>query len=279
LQAVSGTGAKRRNSFAPLRGELIQIASIMNLSSGIPAVDRYLDDGFLSVRGMSSRFAASITAATMRLQAEHGISGHAAEIGTFEGRFFIALAHSLRADERAIGIDRFSWPDSGLRARFDRNCAAYGPEAERMIVVEADSRGLAPETLLKLAPGQRIRFFHVDGDHDVGGMGKDLALARDTIDPAGVICLDDMLHPGYPLLAVTVAGFLDANPELRVFCVVDREDIVAATKFMICRAEHATFYIDALMRSFPDHVWWMVADFVTYEALVLAPDPKVADIG
>jgi predicted O-methyltransferase YrrM len=252
---------------------------MLNLSSGIPAVDRYLSDGFLSVRGMSSRFAASIAAATMRLQTEQGISGHAAEIGTFEGRFFIALAHALGAEERAIGIDHFSWPNAGVRARFDRNCAAHGPAPERMIVLEADSRRLASETLLKLAPGRRIRFFHVDGDHDADGLGKDLALARDTIDPAGVICIDDMLHPGYPLLAVTVAGFLDANRELRVFCVVDREDIVAAAKFMICRAEYATFYIDALMRAFPDHVWGMVANFETYEALVLAPHPKVADIG
>jgi hypothetical protein len=251
----------------------------MNVSSGIAAVDHYLTEGFLSVRGMSSRFAAAIAGATMRFQTEHGISGHAAEIGTFEGRFFIALAHALRTDERAIGIDRFSWPDKGLRARFERNCALHGPEAGRMIIVEANSRELEPETLLALAPGRRIRFFHVDGDHDSGGLAKDLALARDTIEPAGVICLDDMLHPGYPLLAVTLAGFLGANPELRVFCVVDREDIVAATKFMICRTEHAAFYIEALMRSFPEHVWGMVADFETYEALVLAPDPKVADIG
>ena len=249
----------------------------MNLSSGIPAADRYLADGFLSVLGMSSRFAAVIAGATMRMQSEDGISGHAAEIGTFEGRFFFALAHALRDDERAIGIDTFEWPDVGLIDRFEKNCAAYGP-AGRMITLKADSRMLPPQELLALAPGKRVRFFHIDGEHTQDHLTKDLALAFATIDPRGVICLDDMLHPGYPLLAITVDEFLRAHPEMRVFCVVDRQDIVAAAKFMLCREEHAAFYADRLTRAFPQHVWPLGADFGAYKALVLAIEPKLARI-
>ncbi|MEX0590490.1 MAG: class I SAM-dependent methyltransferase [Xanthobacteraceae bacterium] len=249
----------------------------MNLSSGISAVDRYLADGFLSVPGMSSRFAAVIAGATMRLQSENGIAGHAAEIGTFEGRFFLALAHALREDERAIGIDTFTWPDTGLIDRFEKNCAKHGPTG-RMITLKADSRKLKPEELLAKAPGKRIRFFHIDGEHTPDHLSKDLALAHATIDPRGVICLDDMLHPGYPTLALTVDVFLRAHPEMRVFCVVDREDIVAAAKFMICREEHAAFYADGLTRAFPQHVWPLGADFGAYKALVLAIEPKLARI-
>jgi hypothetical protein len=249
----------------------------MNLSSGIPAVDRYLADGFLSVLGMSSRFAAVIACATMRMQSEDGISGHAAEIGTFEGRFFFALAHALRDDERAIGIDTFEWPDTGLIDRFEKNRTTFGP-AGRMITLKADSRMLAPQELLALAPGKRVRFFHIDGEHTQDHLAKDLALAFATMDPRGVICLDDMLHPGYPLLAITVDEFLRAHPEVRVFCVIDRQDIVAAAKFMLCREEHAAFYTDRLSRAFPQHVWPLGADFVAYKALVLAIEPKLARI-
>lgn len=251
----------------------------MNPSTGLAAVDRYLAHGFLAVRGMSSRFAAVIAGATMRLQSENGIAGHVAEIGAFEGRFLIALAHALVADEHAIGIDHFVWPDAGLRERFEKNCALRGPGGGRIITLKADSRKLTPEELLGVAPGKRIRFFHVDGEHTADHLSRDMALACRTIDPKGVICLDDMLHPGYPTLALTVDEFLKAHPEMQVFCVVDREDIVAATKFMLCRREHAAFYADGLARAFPQHVWPLGADFVTYKALVLAPEPRLADIG
>jgi hypothetical protein len=251
----------------------------MTPASGLPAVDRYLADGYLSVRGMSSRFAAAIACATLRLQSENGISGQVAEIGTFEGRFFVALAHALRPGERAIGIDHFEWPDAGVIDRFKKNLDRHGPKDDRAIVLKADSRTLKPDELLGHAPGKRIRFFHIDGEHTPDHLSKDLLLAHATLDPKGVICLDDMLHPGYPILALTVDDYLRAHGEMRVFCVIDREDIVAAAKYMICRAEQVTFYADALTRTFPQHVWPLGADFGAYHALVLAPEPKLADIG
>jgi hypothetical protein len=250
----------------------------MEFLSGLPAVDRYLADGYLDVLGMSSRFAAAIAGATMRIQSENGISGHVAEIGTFEGRFFIALAHALQPGERAVGIDHFEWPDAGVIDRFKKNLARHGPKDDRAIVLKADSRKLKPDELLGHASGKRIRFFHIDGEHTPDHLSKDLALAHATLDPRGVICLDDMLHPGYPTLALTVDAYLRAHPEMRVVCVIDREDIVAAAKFMICRHDQAGFYTDALMRAFPQHVWPLGADFGAYQALVLAIEPKLAKI-
>jgi predicted O-methyltransferase YrrM len=249
----------------------------MIVHSEIPAVDRYLANGYLDVLGMSSRFAAAIAAATMRIQSDAGIAGHFAEIGTFEGRFFIALAHALQAGERAIGIDHFEWPDTGVIDRFKRNLAHYGPKDDRSIVLKADSRQLTRETLLDGAKGG-VRFFHIDGEHTADHLSKDLALAHAALDPKGVICLDDMLHPGYPTLGLTVAEYLQAHPEMRVFCVIDREDIVAAAKFMICRREMTDFYTEVLRRDFQPFVWPLGADFRSYSALVLAPEPKLAKI-
>lgn len=251
----------------------------MTLSAGIPALDRYLAESYASVPGMSSRFAATIAGATMRLQSENEITGHVAEIGAFEGRFLIALAHALQKGERAIGIDHFTWPDAGVRGRMESNCAKFGPADDRILVLQADSLNLAPDALLLLARGARFRFFHIDGEHTLKHLSSDLALALATLDPKGIICLDDMLHPGYPTLMLAVDQCLRANPELRVFCVIDREDIVAAAKFMICRDAYADFYIDGLKRAFPQYLWQMTADFGAYQAIVLTPEPKLADIG
>jgi hypothetical protein len=246
--------------------------------SGIAACDHYLAEGYEQVPGMSSRFAAAIACATLRIQAENSISGHFAEIGTFEGRFFIAMAHALAPGERAIGIDHFEWPDPGVIDRFKRHLAAHGPKDDRAIVLKADSRKVKPAELLAYAPGKRVRFFHIDGEHTAEHLTSDLALGYGVLDEKGVLCLDDMLHPGYPLLALTVDTFLRAHPELRVVCVIDREDIVAAAKFMICRADMVRFYAGALAAAFPAFVWPLGADFHDYKALVLAPEPRLAKI-
>ena len=269
----------------------------ISISSGIAAVDRYLAGGYLAVPGMSSRFAAAIACATLRIQSENGIAGHAAEIGTFEGRFFIALAHSLSDGEKMIGVDHFSWPDPGLRERLEQNCTQAGVRGDRLIVVHENSRKLRPRFMRSLAPNSSIRFFHIDGDHSPRALAHDLRLAAATLDPRGVICLDDMLHPRYPRLAIVVDEFLRAHNRMRVFCIVDREDIIAAAKFMICRDSEFKFYKSALANAFPQYVWprgaefvsfkragvrrlWMGGDIQTagYHALVLAPDPKVPNV-
>jgi len=77
----------------------------MPFCSGNPAVDRYIAEGYETVRGMSSAFAATICGHIIRRQTELGIEGHIAEVGTFEGRFFIAMAMLLAEDEHALGIE------------------------------------------------------------------------------------------------------------------------------------------------------------------------------
>lgn len=249
------------------------------IKSGVDAADRYIEQSYTSVRGMSSSFAATVSAATMRIQSEHGISGHLAEIGTFEGRYFIALAYALQEGERAIGMDTFTWPDEGLLDRLNANLAKFGV-TDRCIVMKADSRKTSANDILSKAPGRKVRFFHVDGEHTPEHLANDLALAAACIEDKGIICLDDMLHPGYPTLGVTVHEFLKRESWLRAFCVIDREDIVGAAKFMIARKEHFDFYIGELINAFPNNIWPMGADFL-YEkkALVLSLDTRLADIG
>lgn len=246
--------------------------------AGLPAVDQYLDTGFHQVVGMSSRFAAAICAGLLRIQSGLGVRGHVAEIGTFEGRFFIALAHALQPEEKALGIDLFDWPNPEVLDRFERNCRQHGvPDAQR-ITWKTDSRSLRPEDLLAKLDGGRIRLFHVDGEHSRDALTRDLERATAVLAEGGVIVLDDMLHPGYPTLMVAVQTYLEQHSEMRVLCIIDRESIVAATKFVICQAHWFERFEAGLLEAFKDNVWPLGADFEPHWCLVLSLDTRLAAI-
>jgi predicted O-methyltransferase YrrM len=246
--------------------------------SGIPAVDRYLEEGYGSVVGMSSRFAAAVCCGLMRIQSTEGVRGPVAEIGTFEGRFFIALAHALAPGEKALGIDLFDWPNPQVIDRFEANCARHGVPQDRRITWRADSRSMKPDDLLAKLDGARVRLFHVDGEHSREALTRDLELATAVLAPGGVIVLDDMLHPGYPTLMVAVHEYLQRHTDMTVLCIIDRETIVAATKFVLCRKDWFKRYEEQLLEAFKDNIWPLGADFEPHWCLVLSLDTRLAAI-
>src|SRR5262249_9118662 len=149
-------------------------------------------------------------------------SGHMVEIGPFEGRFFIAMALGLAADEIAVGIDLFDWPDAGVRARFLDNCRAGGLEPDQVVAWQVDSAALAPDALRARLNGP-ARFIHIDGTHACESLKHDLEIAHAVLHKSGIIAIDDMLHPGYPTLVMAVFNFLARHPQMRVLCIIDRE--------------------------------------------------------
>ncbi len=96
--------------------------------------------------------------------------------------------------------------------------------------------------------------------------------------PQGVLVLDDMLHPGYPTLITTVLAYLERNPEMRVMCIIDRESITAAAKFVICRAACAEAYQRDLMDRFKPFHYLLGANIMGHLALVLTPDPTLPNL-
>jgi predicted O-methyltransferase YrrM len=260
------------------RTRMSSVVSSASVSSGIARVDRYLDTGYASVPGMSSRFAAAICCGLLRMQAEMGVRGPVVEIGPFEGRFFIALAHALEAGETALGIDLFDWPNPEVIERLEANCARHGIAPDRRIIWKADSRAMTPAELLGKLGGRHPRFIHIDGEHSRAALTKDLELATAVLAPGGVIALDDMLHPGYPTLMVAVHDYLQRHPEMCVLAIIDRETVVAATKFLLCRTEWFKRYEERLLAAYKDNVWPLGADFEPHWCLVLSLDTKLADI-
>jgi predicted O-methyltransferase YrrM len=249
------------------------------IASGHPAIDRYLAEGYDRVRGMSSRFAAAICGHLIRRQSELGIRGDIVEIGPFEGRFFIAMALGLAPGESAVGIDLFDWPNQGVLDRFLANCDANGLARDRFIAWKQQSREILADVLrAKLSTGV-ARFFHIDGEHEHASLLSDLELAHAVLHRDGIIALDDMLHPGYPTLITAVLDYLARHPEMVVMCIVDREDIVAAAKFLICRRETVGHYEQDLMTSFARYHFIVGADVMGHFTLVLTPQPRDVDVG
>jgi predicted O-methyltransferase YrrM len=247
-------------------------------SSGNATVDAYLADGYSSVVGMSSRFAAAVASQMLKIQTGLGVSGPFAEIGTFEGRFFIAMAHALTTDEKAIGIDLFDWPNPEIIDRFHANCRKHGVPDDKRVTLKADSRVMKPDDLLKASGGQKIRMFHIDGEHSRAALKRDLALATSVIGDGGIIILDDMLHPGYPTLMVAVQEYLEANPDIVPLCVIDRETIVGATKFVLCQKSWFKRYEEVMLDVFKANIWPLGADFEPHWCLVLSLDTRLAEI-
>ena len=230
-------------------------------------------------------FAATICGHIIRRQTELGITGHIAEIGTFEGRFFIAMALGLAPGEHALGIDTFNWPNDGLLDLFHSHCARLGLARERYTAIKGNARDLTPGDIAKpggtawrkrltksalLAPRRRPLAR--------ASLLADLDLAAATLHPQGIICLDDMLHPGYPLLVVAVHEWLERHPDWRVLCVIDREDIVAAAKFVLCHKD-----VVAALRAGPDgHLQGAAlalgSEWERYFCVVLTPHPRLAEV-
>lgn len=240
--------------------------------SGIAAVDRYLSAAYRSVPGMSSQFAAAITCGLMRIQTTMGVTGHVAEIGTFEGRFFIALAHALAPGERALGIDRFDWPNPAVLDRFEENCRQHGIEPGRRITWKADSSRITPDEITAWLGAGRVRLFHVDGEHTREALSHDLELATAVMCRGGLIVLDDMLHPGYPMLMLAVHEYLQRHPEMTVLCVIDRESLTAASKFVLCQQDWFKRYEAVLLEDYKANIWPMGARFEPHWCLVLSLD-------
>lgn len=248
----------------------------MILPTGNPKLDRYLQHGYAQVRGMSSAFAASISGHIIRRQSELGIAGHIAEIGTFEGRFFIALGHGLAKGEKAIGIDIFTWPSEKVLDNLHENCAKNGLSTADYIAIKASTADMRPEDVVGPAGGGTIRFFHIDGQHDDINVTNDLDLAAPLMHEKGIIVLDDMLHPAYPELVESVHRWLRNHPEWRVLAIIDREDIVAAAKYVLCRVDAVATYETDLLGAFAKQVFPMGCDVVGYFTMVLTPEPRLA---
>jgi hypothetical protein len=164
------------------------------------ALAAYVSGGIESVTGYLQSGAISLFLSTFELQDAFAVNGDIAEIGVFEGKTFLLMAHTLHTDERAIALDTFGKPpgrDEAMRLAFEANLQRYGFGDVADIIV-GDSLTFTPESFRARLGGSKVRLFSVDGDHTKCAVLHDLALADAVLAPGGIIAADDMFNPWYP---------------------------------------------------------------------------------
>jgi hypothetical protein len=240
-------------------------------------VQTYIRRHYAAVPGFSSVLSAQVAARLLACQQDFGIQGPVGEIGVMLGRSFIVLALAAEPTDRCLAIDDFAWP-SDARAKFLRNCTRFGIDPDQVPIIASKSTSLAPADILAYLAGAKLRYLHIDGGHTTDVLLHDLGIARTIMMPDGILCLDDMLHAQYPDLGLTVHDHLTRNPDLTVFCIVDRSDLIAASKYLICRRDFAARYQQDLRSAFPDHVFPDPAEFSTGPALILSRDAGLVPV-
>ena len=168
----------------------------------------------------------------LQLQAEQGWRGGLAEIGVFYGRSFALLAHAAKqTGETAIGIDLF---DIDGQRQYVDTVLSEEKLSEHTLLRPMSSADIKPSDV-RSAVGP-VRFFSVDGGHELHHLENDTVLAQQSLADHGVIAFDDFMNAQYPDLSVAVLDFLRRNSEtLAPFAI-------SKTKLYVCNISHYDFY-------------------------------------
>ena len=167
-------------------------------------------DACKDIPGYMGRDDALHFALVLGLQRESGLAGDVLEIGTWFGKSAAFIANFVRPGEKLILCDAFQIETKdryserptvkALKANLRRGAPAF------------DHAGLelhaCLSTGLRLAPGVRLRFAHVDGGHAREEALHDLRLIADFVVPGGVVVVDDYRHPQWPGVTLAVEDFL-----------------------------------------------------------------------
>ena len=79
-------------------------------------------------------------------------------------------------------------------------------------------------------------------------------------------------------LMLAVQAYLDRHTDMTVLCIIDRESIFAATKFILCQKTWFKKYEAGLLEAYRANVWPMGATFEPHWCLVLALDTRLAPL-
>jgi hypothetical protein len=135
-------------------------------------------------------------------------------------------------------------------AEFQVNLATQGVPANRAKTLTCDTLKFDKVAWAEATAGLPVRFIHVDGRH-TPGISRTIARSPPTMSPMeGSSASTTCGTPSYPLLPHVVHMFLPQRPHFVVFYVLDRESIVGAGKYLICRRRWGKRYVPFLQRTF-----------------------------
>jgi len=204
--------------------------------------------GHLQVNGWLSPFTLSLIKVIADFQIRNNIHGNIAEIGVYQGRFFIALCLLMQRHDDAVVIDvfdlqEFNIDQSGIGdyQKFICNIDNMLGTGQNVKIIKKDSLNVTVEEVHSQFSNNRlVRLFSVDGCHTVEHTINDLRLAQDTICPGGVIILDDYENEEWPGVAQGFNEFINDSKKVKPFALF-------YNKLYLTTKSHCQLYIDSLV--------------------------------
>lgn len=236
----------------------------------------YLDNQFANVGGWCSAHLFGCIAGFRDYQRVQGITGPAAEIGVFHGKFFIGLALMNPSTAPHYAIDVFDLQQFNLDGagegnlqKFRANCAAAGLNDAQYVAMRADSMVISRADIDKIkAATAPFSMFSVDGCHMVEHTINDIRLASELVDPGGIIFVDDYYNPHWPGVQEGVAKMYHCDAPRFV------PVLYAANKLVLCHisrhAEYLKHVTQFLKANYPHWATKPVKRF-GYDTLTVVP--------
>ena len=152
----------------------------------------FLNGPFKAIEGWCIDEAAWLTTHLLRVQEASGRVAPAYEIGVYKGKYLSVLANCLRAPAAfTVGFDIYEWVSVSEVTSVLTN--AFG-SMEGIRLVAGDSTRMNAKTVIDHLDGQRASFISVDGSHEPEPVYSDLVLAEATVQPWGIIAIDDFVN-------------------------------------------------------------------------------------
>jgi hypothetical protein len=166
----------------------------------------YLSDGFNEVPGWCSERVMAIIGHLADVMKAAGVVGGACEIGVYQGKFIIGLAHAVEGrpslaidlfDDQIENIDNSGGGKKDMLTGFRDNIAKYGYPT--IVDMQVNSFALTMSDSLEiLSRFGAFQFFSIDGGHLAEHVVSDYKFAESVTHHGGAIIIDDINNPGWP---------------------------------------------------------------------------------
>jgi len=181
------------------------------------------------------------------IQRRNGIGGPIAEIGVYQGKFFIGLLKTKQQSNNyaidVFSMQRFNLDGAGAgnQEALKANIALSGSSVEDVHFLEADSMALTSSDLQEIrATTGGFSMFSVDGCHTVEHTINDVRIAMELTRPGGVIFVDDYYNASWPGVQEGICKlYLTDSPRFVPL-------IATCNKLILCHISyHAEFLLHA----------------------------------
>ena len=168
---------------------------------------------------------AMVFASLIEFQQNQGWAGALAEIGVFFGRSLALMARAAQpSGDPVLGLDLFN---IGENQRYVENLLKRLKLDRHVTLQKRNSLKLTPQDIIDTCGP--VRFFSIDGGHELVHIINDTELATQTLCENGVIAFDDFMNAQYPEISRGVIQFLEANPHRLVPFAITHAKLYACT--------------------------------------------------